>query len=41
VHLVPVFFGERVGHIRADLNIELHNDCELWACEAAFKGYPR
>jgi hypothetical protein len=23
MHLVPVFLGERVGHIRADLNIEL------------------
>jgi len=26
MHLVPVFLGERVGHIRADLNIELHMD---------------
>ena len=24
LHLLPVLLGERVGHIRADLNIELH-----------------
>ena len=41
MHLVLVFFGERVGHVRADLNIELHNDSELWAGEAAGKGYLR
>jgi len=32
-------FGERVWHIRADLNIELHHGCRLSGREAARKGY--
>lgn len=37
LHFVPVLFGEGVGHIRTDLNIELHN-IAFWFCGTWRKG---